>query len=85
MPDNYLANFLGYRGSQIQASDVSQFRLMPPSPLTPGAKNKYPVEKVREFMGTVANAGFGTIFVEGSKNGSKLSVPSIGRIPLIDR
>ena len=70
VPDNYLAKFLGFRCGQIQASDVSQFRLMPPSPLTPGAKNKYLVEKVREFMGTVANAGFGTI-VEGSKNGSK--------------
>ena len=44
VPDNYLVKFLGFRGSQIQASDVSQFRLMPPSPLTPGAKNKYPVE-----------------------------------------
>ena len=50
--------------------NVSQFRLMPPSPLTPGAKKNYPVEKVREFMGTVANAGFETI-VEGLKNGSK--------------
>lgn len=70
VPDNYLAKFLGFKSKQIQASDVSQFRLMPPSPLTPGDKNKYPVEKVKQYMGDVAAAGFGTI-VEESKGGSK--------------
>lgn len=39
---------------------------MPPSPLTPGDKNKYPLEKVKQYMGDVAAAGFGTI-VEESK------------------
>ena len=70
VPDNYLAKFLGFKSKQIQASDVSQFRLMPPSPLTPGDKNKYPVEKVKQYMGNIATAGFGTI-IEESKSGSK--------------
>ena len=38
VPNDYLAKFLGFKSNQIQASDVSQYRLMPPSPLTPGAK-----------------------------------------------
>ena len=59
--DNYLAKFLSFKNRIIQASDVSQFRLMPPTPLIPGSKNKYPVENVKQFMGTIANAGFGLI------------------------
>ena len=66
VPDNYLSKFLGFKKAQIQASEVAQFRLMLPSPLTPGSKNKYPTERVIEFMETVANAGFGTV-VAGSK------------------
>ena len=65
VPDNYLAKFLSFKSNQIQSSDVLQFRLMPPSPLTPGAKNKYPVEKVKQYMGNIANAGFGTVIYRG--------------------
>ena len=52
VPDNYFVKFLSFKSSQILASDVSQFRLMPPTPLTPEAKNKYPVENVKEYMGS---------------------------------
>ena len=68
--DNYLAKFLSFKNRIIQASDVSQFRLMPLTPLIPGSKNKYPVENVKQFMGTIANAGFGLI-TEHTKPGSK--------------
>ena len=65
--DNYLSKFLSFKTTPIQASEVAQFRLMPPSPLTPGSKNKYPIEKVKEFMETVADAGFGKV-IEGSRS-----------------
>ena len=40
---------------------------MPPSPLTPGDKNKYLVKKVKQYMCNIATAGF----TEESKGGSK--------------
>ena len=68
--DNYLSKFLTFKGDQVQASDVSQYRLMPPTPLNPTSKNKYPVENVKAYMGKVADAGFGRV-VESVKKGSK--------------
>lgn len=56
---------------------------MPPSPLTPGAKNKYPDEKVRQYMDDIATAGFGTI-VEESKAGSNTSLQFLRSIRLIN-
>ena len=62
----YLSKFLTFKNSDIQASDVSQFRLMPPTPKTPtdpGTKprNKYPVEQCKNYMQEVSKAGFGTL------------------------
>ena len=60
----YLGKFLTFKNNEIQASDVSQFRLMPPTPKSatdPNNKNKYPVERCKKFMKEVAEAGFGTI------------------------
>ena len=68
--DIYLSKFLTFKGDKIQASDVSQYRLMPPNPLTIGSKNKYPVENVKSYMGKIADAGFGKV-VESVKKGSK--------------
>ena len=68
--DYYLSKFLTFKGDQVQASDVSQYRLMPPTPLNPTSKNKYPVENVKAYMGKVADAGFGRV-VESVKKGSK--------------
>lgn len=45
------------------ASDVSKYRLMPPSQTT--KKNKYPVESCRSFMREVSNAGFGELVNDG--------------------
>ena len=44
----YLHKFLSFKGNSVLASDVSQFRLMPPSQTT--KKNKYPVENCRGYM-----------------------------------
>lgn len=55
----YLSKFLSYRGTDIMASDVSKFRLMPPSKKS--KKNKYPVDECREFMREVSKAGFGEL------------------------
>ena len=43
---------------------------MPPSPLTIGSKNKYPVENAKSYMGKIANAEFRKV-VESVKKGSK--------------
>lgn len=48
--DSYVAKFLTYKLSEIHPSDVTQYRLMPPLPLTPDAKNKYPAESAKTFM-----------------------------------
>ena len=68
--DSYLTKFLSFDKKNISASDVSQYRLMPPTPLTPASKNKYPVEKVREYLQNVSTAGFGTV-TEEVRTGSK--------------
>ena len=70
IPDTYLSKFLSFNKSVISASDVSQYRLMPPSPLTPQSKNKYPVENVRKFMSSISSAGFGQV-LEELRSGSK--------------
>lgn len=59
--DSYVAKFLTYKLSEIHPSDVTQYRLMPPLPLTPDAMNKYPAESAKTFMREVANVGFGLI------------------------
>ena len=61
----YLSKFLTFKNPDIKPSDVSQFRLMPPTPtnsVSTGVKvkNKYPVEQCRHFMKEVSEAGFGT-------------------------
>ena len=38
LDDNYLSKFLTFKGDRILASDVSQYRLMPLSPLNPRVK-----------------------------------------------
>ena len=70
LDDAYLSKFLTFKGDHIQASDVSNYRLMSPTPLNPTSKNKYPVESVKAYMGKVADAGFGRV-VESVKKGSK--------------
>ena len=65
----YLSKFLTFRNTEIQASDVSQFRLMPPTPKNSTSKNKYPVDECKRFMKEVSEAGFGTIH-EVQKSGS---------------
>lgn len=55
----HLSKFLCFNGNEIMASDVSKYRLMPPIETT--KKNKYPVEKCREYMRRVSDAGFGTL------------------------
>lgn len=57
----YLSKFLTFKNATIQASDVSQFRLMPPTPKQSQSKNKYPVEQCKTFMKEVSQAGFGSI------------------------
>ena len=66
----YLEKFLKFKGSQIQASDVSQYRLMPGLPCTSGSRNRYPVDQAKAFMRQVSEAGFGTC-EEITKAGSK--------------
>ena len=55
----YFQKFMMYQGKDIVASDVSRFRLMPPTP-TEG-RNKYPVDQCRSFMRSISDAGFGNI------------------------
>ena len=55
----YLSKFLSYKEPDVCASDVSRFRLIPPTPTN--AKNKYPVELCKSYMRSVSEAGFGTI------------------------
>ena len=57
----YLSKFLTFKNTTIQASDVSQFRLMTPTPTSSQTKNKYPVEQCKKFMKEVSDAGFGTV------------------------
>lgn len=60
----YLSKFLTFKSVDIQPSDVSQFRLMPPKPSSSTGvkqKNKYPVEQCKHFMKEVSEAGFGTL------------------------
>jgi hypothetical protein len=60
----YLSKFLTFKSVDIQPSDVSQFRLMPPTPSSSTGvkqKNKYPVEQCKHFMKEVSEAGFGTL------------------------
>ena len=66
----YLNKFLTFKNATIQASDVSQFRLMPPTPTTSQTKNRYPVERCKKIMKEVAAAGFGTV-KEVQKSGSQ--------------
>ncbi len=70
IPDYYMTKFLSLIIKKITASDVSQYPLMPPSPSTQMSKNKYPVDKVREYMQNVSEAGFGTV-CEEVRTGSK--------------
>lgn len=56
----YLQKFLTYKDNDIIASDVSRFRLIPPSTTTNG-KNKYPVDQCKSFMRSVSEAGYGSI------------------------
>ena len=65
----YLSKFLTFKNATIQASDVSQFRLMPPTPNSSQSKNKYPVEQCKKFMKEVSAAGFGAV-KEVQKSGS---------------
>lgn len=62
----YLNKFLSHNGRDIAASDVSKYRLMPPTQ-TPN-RNKYPVEACREFMRDVSSAGFGSILNDTGAN-----------------
>lgn len=55
----YLSKFLSYKSTEVAPSDVSRFRLMPPTPTQ--SKNKYPVEECRSFMWSISQAGFGSI------------------------
>lgn len=66
IPDAYLTKFLNFNKDTITASDVSQWRLMPPSPITPTDRNKYPAKKARLYMERIADAGFGTMATEGT-------------------
>ena len=65
----YLSKFLTFKSAEIQPSQVSQFRLMPPTP-TSSSRNKYPVDECKAFMGEVSTAGFGSVF-ESQREGSK--------------
>ena len=65
----YLSKFLTFKNANVQASDVSQFRLMPPTPKQSQSKNKYPVEQCKTFMKEVSQAGFGSV-EEVQKSGS---------------
>ena len=65
----YLSKFLSFKNTNVQASDVSQFRLMPPTPNRSQSKNKYPVEQCKSFMKEVSEAVFGSVD-EVKKNGS---------------
>jgi hypothetical protein len=57
--EKYLNKFLSYKGKEISPSDVSRYRLMPP---TQGkGKNKYPVEECKNFMKDIESAGFGSL------------------------
>lgn len=63
----HLTKFLTYKGEELSASDVSRFRLMPPTPTR--GKNKYPVDQCRSFMRSVSEGGFGSVD-ESIKEGS---------------
>lgn len=65
----HLSKFLTFKNATIQASNVSQFRLMPPTPNGSQSKNKYPIELCKKFMKEVSAAGFGTV-KEVQKSGS---------------
>ena len=56
----YLSKLVTFKNANIKASDVSQFRLMPPKPKQSQSKNKYPVEQWKTFMKEVSPAGFGS-------------------------
>ena len=59
-----LKRFLLDKSETLTPSDISRRRLLPPKPLTPASPNrmsKYPVEKAKDFMKAVAEAGFGTL------------------------
>ena len=45
----YLNKFLTFKNVTIQASDVSQFRLMPPTPTTSQTKNRYLAERCKKY------------------------------------
>ena len=51
-----------YQNPDIKPSDVSQFRLMPPTSSNSGVKvkNRYTVDQCRHSMKEVSEAGFGT-------------------------
>ncbi len=83
IPDRYMTKFLSFNKQKITASDVSQYRLMPPSPSTQLSKNKYPVDKVREFMQNVSEAGFGTV-CEEVRAGSKRKCTTFNKHVLED-
>ena len=55
----YTSKFLSFNKPVITASDVSQFRLMPPSQTS--SKNKYPVRECKSFMREISDAGFGSL------------------------
>ena len=57
----YLSKFLTFKNANIQVIDVSQFRLMPPTPKQSQSKNKYPVEQCKTFMKEASQAGFGSV------------------------
>lgn len=68
----YLDKFLRFKpeGSiYIQASDVSQYRLMPATSAN-GSRNRYPVDQAKQFMLKISEAGFGNC-EEVTKTGSK--------------
>lgn len=51
----YLSKFLTFKSADIQPSDVTQFRSMPPIPTSSGStgvkvKNKYPAEQCMNYM-----------------------------------
>ena len=79
----YLNKFLTFKNPDIQASDVSQFRLMPPTPKNSQSKNKYPVEQCKIFMKEVCEAGFGSV-KEVQKAGSLRKVLSFKKRPYSD-
>jgi hypothetical protein len=55
----HVTKFLSFNRSEITASDVSQYRLMPATKTSD--KNKYPAKECKSYMKRVADAGFGIV------------------------